>query len=289
LPRRLPLPYWQADGATLYHGDCIQVLNQLPPAYVDLAFADPPFNSGYEYDVYSDDRTEDDYLHWTLAWLTALDRVLQPTASIYVAIGLRYQAEIKRLMHAPGWHWRDTICWHYTFGPNQNSIWTPSWVAIHYFTKSAKEWTWNSEPIRIPSARQTKYRDRRADPRGKVPPNTWTLTENDLLYSSESPGSGGPTELFGSSMNCWKHSRVAGTFKERVGHPCQMPEAVLERIVRASSNPGGLVLDPFLGSGTTAAVAVRLGRRFTGVELSQDYLDRYGIPRIQKARETAYE
>ena len=68
--------------------------------------------------------------------------------------------------------------------------------------------------------------------------------------------------------------RVCGTFKERTGHPCQMPEAVLERIIRVSSNPGDLVLDPFAGSGTTLAAAKRLGRRYLGIELSPEYADR---------------
>ena len=68
-------------------------------------------------------------------------------------------------------------------------------------------------------------------------------------------------------------SRVCGTFKERTGHPCQMPEAVLERIIRVATNPGDLVLDPFAGSGTTLAVAKKLGRRYLGMELSEEYAD----------------
>ena len=68
-------------------------------------------------------------------------------------------------------------------------------------------------------------------------------------------------------------SRVCGTFKERVSHPCQMPEGVLERIIRVASNPGDLVIDPFAGSGTTLAVAKRLGRRYLGCELSEEYAD----------------
>ena len=67
--------------------------------------------------------------------------------------------------------------------------------------------------------------------------------------------------------------RVCGTFKERTGHPCQMPEAVLERIIRVASNPGDLVLDPFAGSGTTLAVAKRLGRQYLGIELSEEYAE----------------
>ncbi|HEY7427926.1 MAG TPA: site-specific DNA-methyltransferase, partial [Gemmataceae bacterium] len=72
----------------------------------------------------------------------------------------------------------------------------------------------------------------------------------------------------------WYAARICGTFKERTAHPCQMPEAVLERIIGVSSNPGDLVLDPFAGSGTTLAVAKRLGRRYLGIELSAEYAER---------------
>src|SRR5262249_62243889 len=71
----------------------------------------------------------------------------------------------------------------------------------------------------------------------------------------------------------WYVPRVCGTFKERTGHPCQMPEAVLERIIRVATNPGDLVLDPFAGSGTTLATAYRLGRDYVGIELSPTYAD----------------
>ena len=79
-------------------------------------------------------------------------------------------------------------------------------------------------------------------------------------------------------MDTWYQSRLCGTFKERVGwHPCQLPEALLERMVLLSSNPGDLVFDPFLGSGTTAAVARQFGRDWLGCELGEEY--------AQKARE----
>lgn len=67
--------------------------------------------------------------------------------------------------------------------------------------------------------------------------------------------------------------QLCGTFKERAGHPCQMPEALLQRILRVSSNPGGLVLDPFAGSGTTLVAAKRLGRNYLGIELSPNYAE----------------
>jgi len=79
--------------------------------------------------------------------------------------------------------------------------------------------------------------------------------------------------FFPPESDTWYVSRVCGTFHERVDHPCQMPEAVLERIIRVSSNPGDMVLDPFAGSGTTLAVAKKLGRHYLGIELSPNYAE----------------
>ena len=104
--------------------------------------------------------------------------------------------------------------------------------------------------------------DRRANPVGKLPDDTWVLRPQE------------EGEHFRADTDTWCVSRVCGTFKERTGHPCQMPEGVLERIVRVSSNEGDLVLDPFAGSGTTLAVARRLGRRYLGIELSREYAER---------------
>ena len=125
-----------------------------------------------------------------------------------------------------------------------------------------KRFTFNAAAVRVPSARQTTYADRRANPTGKLPDDTWVLRPQE-------DGS-----FFQAHEDTWYVSRVCGTFKERTGHPCQMPEAVLERILRVSSNPGDLVLDPFSGSGTTLAVAKRLGRHYLGIELSQEYAER---------------
>jgi site-specific DNA-methyltransferase (adenine-specific) len=79
--------------------------------------------------------------------------------------------------------------------------------------------------------------------------------------------------LFPPESDTWYVSRVCGTFHERVDHPCQMPEAVLERIIRVASNPGDVVLDPFAGSGTTLAAAQNLGRDWLGIELSEKYAE----------------
>jgi DNA modification methylase len=246
----------------ILQGDCLRHLAALPEGCVDLAFADPPFNIGYEYDVYDDRQSKDEYLLWTEQWLSAVQRVLKPGGSFFVAIGDEYAAEIKVRLDALGMTMRNWIVWHYTFGVHCTKKFTRSHAHILYFVTDPKRFTFNADEVRVPSARQTTYADRRANPKGRVPDDTWILRpqEDERFFDAES--------------DTWYVSRICGTFKERTGHPCQMPEGVLERIVRVASNPGELVLDPFAGSGTTLAVAKRLGRRYLGVELSQEYADK---------------
>lgn len=252
-------------------GDCLRHLATLPDGSVDLAFADPPFNIGYEYDVYNDRQGRADYLAWTDRWLAAVSRVLKSDGSMYVAIGDEYAAEMKVRLDALGLTMRNWIVWHYTFGVACKRKFNRSHAHIFYYVVNPKRFTFNADSVRVPSARQTTYADRRAVAGGKLPDDTWVLRpqEEDKAFTPES--------------DTWYVSRVCGTFRERTGHPCQMPEAVLERIIKVSSRPGDVVLDPFAGSGTTLAVAKRLGRRWLGIELSPDYANavRQRLDRIE--------
>jgi DNA modification methylase len=243
-------------------GDCLTHLAGLPAGCVDLAFADPPFNIGYEYDVYHDKRGREEYLHWTDKWLAAVQRVLKPDGSFYVAIGDEYAAELKVRLDGLGLSMRNWIVWHYTFGVNCTRKFNRSHAHIFYYVADPKHFTFDAKAVRVPSARQTTYADRRANPAGKLPDDTWVLRPQE------------EERCFAAEGDTWYVARVCGTFKERTGHPCQMPEAVLERIIRVSSKPDDLVLDPFAGSGTTLATAKRLGRRYLGIELSPEYAEK---------------
>ena len=249
------------NGDEVLTGDCLQHLAGLPAGSVDLAFADPPFNIGYDYDLYDDRRSRASYLTWTEEWLGAVCRVLKPDGSFYVAIGDEFAAEVKVRLDALGLRLRNWIVWHYTFGVNCKQKFNRSHAHIFYYVADPKRFTFNADAVRVPSARQTTYADRRANPSGKLPDDTWVLRPQE------------DGRFFSAHEDTWYVPRVCGTFKERTLHPCQMPEAVLERIIRVSSNPGDLVLDPFAGSGTTLAVARRLGRRYLGIELSPEYAE----------------
>ena len=280
----------------IYTGDCIHIFPHIEDRSIHLIFADPPFNINWNYDVYKDNRPKEDYLRWTKQWLEQCRRVIHPQGTIYVAIGLSLQAEVKLLMDSVGFYWRDTICWHYTFGSSQTTKLTPSWTAIHQFTASPPvksgpvPWTWNADAIRVPSARQVVYRDSRAVGEGKMPNNVWVprpVQEEWNLFpvatsQSVSSRAGHTDGTFSQESNCWMENRVCGTFRERTEHPCQMPMVLLDRIIKVSSNEGDLVLDPFAGSGTTLEAALKTNRRSIGIEVSRDYVEKIIKPRLEK-------
>jgi site-specific DNA-methyltransferase (adenine-specific) len=236
-------------------------MGQLPEGSVDLAFADPPFNIGYKYDVYEDRRAAEEYLEWTRQWGKALVRTLKPTGTFWLAIGDDFAAELKMIFQRElGLHCRSWVIWYYTFGVNCAKKFSRSHTHLFHFVRDAREFKFNADAIRVPSARQLVYGDSRADSRGRLPDDTWILRPQDA------------SEAFQANEDTWYFPRVCGTFKERAGwHGCQMPEQLLGRIVKCCSDPGDLVLDPFTGSGTTLVTAKKLGRRYVGFELSTNY------------------
>jgi site-specific DNA-methyltransferase (adenine-specific) len=260
-------------------GDSLEILGRLPEGWVDLCFADPPFNIGYLYHNYDDQKDVDEYVDWSQRWMRAVHRALKPTGSFYLAIGDEFAADLcvwaRRNI---GFHMRNWIIWHYTFGQQTKKMFARSHTHILYFTKEKPDQgmtnlTFNADAVRVASARQTTYNDRRANSKGKLPDDTWFLR----------PQESSPHGYFEPGADVWYESRVCGTFKEREGwHGCQMPIGVLNRIILASSKPGDVVLDPFNGSGTTVVAAALLGRRFVGIDQSQEYVN-YATKRLEHA------
>ncbi|MCI0499716.1 MAG: site-specific DNA-methyltransferase [Planctomycetales bacterium] len=225
-------------------GDCIELLNGIKEPFADLVFADPPFNIGYQYDKYHDKVEKNNYLAWTRDWMATCVKVLKPNGSFYIAIGDDYAAHVRIIGEDLGLTLRNWIIWHYTFGQQTKAKFARSYTHIFYFVKNPKHYVFNDLAVRLPSDRQLVYKDKRSNATGKIPNDVWDT-----------------------------YSRVCGTFNERQGwHPCQMPELLLGRIIAVSSNPGDLVLDPFNGSGTTAAAAMQLGREYFGIDISNEYV-----------------
>ena len=255
---------------TIHKLDCIEAIGKLDESSVDLVFADPPFNIGYEYDVYKDRKASTEYLSWSRQWISAVHKVLKPTGTFWLAIGDDYAAELKVLSQDVGFHCRSWVIWYYTFGVNCKFKFSRSHTHIFHFVKDPNEFTFNGAAIAVPSARQLVYADSRAARNGRLPDDTWILRPQDL------------TDGLNPDDDTWYFPRVAGTFKEREGfHGCQMPEQLLGRIIKVSSHPGDLVLDPFSGSATTVSAAKKLGRNFVAFDISDEYINR-GLDRLSK-------
>ncbi|MFN3166721.1 MAG: DNA-methyltransferase [Phycisphaeraceae bacterium] len=304
---------------TIAGGDCIEQMRAWPAESVDLVFADPPYNIGFKYDQYQDTLDCDKYVAWTEDWISAAADLLKPTGSMYVLIGDEYAAEtrmhLKRLQKEGKLLFRNWIVWHYTFGQRCKIKFNRSHAHLLYCVGSAAvnpktgkpksnltknpPFTFNYDAVAVPSARLTTYQDARSNQRGKLPDDTWYQRfpsakdwyqrPQDAIDASakrmgpdvdDNAPDGG---YFDADCDTWYLSRLCGTFKEREQwHPCQLPEALLERIIRTSSNAGDLVFDPFAGSGTTLTVANKLGRDWLGCELSADYRER-ALTRIASA------
>jgi site-specific DNA-methyltransferase (adenine-specific) len=264
-PASEPVRQFPADKSLgrIHHGDCIAGMNGLPEGSVDLVFADPPFNIGYDYDVYHDAKDYNEYLDWSRRWIGAVHRVLKPDGTFWLAIGDEYAAELKIESQKLGFHIRSWVIWYYTFGVNCKTKFSRSHAHLFHFVKDPKQFTFRAAELenRVPSARMLVYGDSRSNPKGRLPDDTWVLRPQDL------------PDGFTAGEDTWYFARVAGTFKERRGfHGCQMPEQLLGRIIRICSHESEIVLDPFSGSATTLAVAKKLQRRFLGFDLSKSYV-----------------
>ena len=166
---------------TIEHQDCIAGMKLLGDGTVDLAFADPPFNIGYDYDVYDDQLEAEKYLDWCRQWTAEVVRVLKPDGTFWLAIGDEYAAELKvMLQREHGLFCRSWVVWYYTFGVNCKKKFSRSHAHLFHMVKDREQFTFNAEAIRVPSARQLVYGDRRANPAGRLPDDTWILRPQDL-------------------------------------------------------------------------------------------------------------
>jgi len=234
----------------VYVGDCRDVLANLPAGargHVDLVFADPPFNWDVPYDEWRDGMPRTQYEKFTFEWLDGCIDALAPHGSLWVNIPDDTAAEIVLHLKRRGLTMINWCIWHFRFGQHRTGSFIMSKVHALYFAKDPDHRIWNPGAVLEISDRAAIYGD----------PRTHAKAEHKGLRVP---------------MDVWygKHwGRIQGNNKERRHrHHNQIPEVYLERVIRACSNEGSLVLDPFLGSGTTCTVARALGRRSIGIEFS---------------------
>lgn len=246
------------ETTTICHGDSLQVLSGLPDESVDLVFADPPYNIGKQFSDFDDAWPSDiEYAEWCYKWLGKCIRLLKPSGSLYVMTSTQAMPYLDLWL-------RDRltvlsrIVWHYdSSGVQAKKYFGSLYEPILFSVKDPKNYTFNATDIEV-EARTGAVR-KLIDYRKAVP---------TPYKTAKVPG------------NAWYIPRVRYRMSEYEEHPSQKPEALMERIIRASSNAGDTVLDPFSGTFTTCAVAQRLGRRSIGIELQDEYV-KTGLRRLK--------
>jgi site-specific DNA-methyltransferase (adenine-specific) len=232
-------------------GDTFKILKLLPQKSFDLLFADPPYNLNKNFGANSFQQTSlEEYEEWLDSWLKFSGPLLKPTASIYLCGDWRSAAALQRA-GSRYFKLRNRITWEREKGRGAKENWKSCSEDIWFFTMSDK-YVFDLEAVRLKRQVMAPYREN-----GK--PKDWEEAEDGKFRLTH-------------PSNIWTDITVPfWSMPENTDHPTQKPEKLLAKIILASTQRGDLVLDPFLGSGTTSAVAKKLGRHFVGIEKDEKY------------------
>lgn len=238
--------------------DCVTAMEGLKYR-PELLICDPPYNFGMPYDAYKDSKSHTEYLAWTRKWVGTAAAVLDPHGALWIFAPDEWVSEIDVMAKREfKLYKRQHVIWAFTFGQKCSKKFTRSHCHLLHLTKSKTKFTFNADALKVPSARQLVYKDKRAVSSGKLPDDTWMLLESQMR------------PFMGRDRDVWLESRICGTFKERKKHsPNQIPVPVMERIVLACSDEGERVVDPFAGTCSSAIPCVRHGRNWEGFDLSR--------------------
>ncbi len=255
-------PYFETEDCLLYAGDCLELMKKIDPALVDLTVTSPPYNIGKEYE---DPMPLENYLDWCKDWTSEIHRVTKNQGAFWLNIGYLEIPEKGKAVPIPYLLWDKTpfyfiqeVIWNYGAGVAGRKFFSPRNEKLLWYVKDQENYVFNLDDIRDKNVKypnQKKNGKLKCNPLGKNPSDVWQI----------------PKVTSGANRSS----------KERMPHPAQFPIALIDRIVKASSNPNEIVLDPFLGSGTSAIVALSNGRKFVGFEINEKYCD-LAVERIKQ-------
>lgn len=250
----------------LYCSDNLEALKSIGSESVDLIYIDPPFFTHKQYEVIWGDEAEvrsykdrweggiEHYIGWLKPRIQAMYEVLKPTGSFYVHCDWHANAHIRIMLDDifGGENFRNEIIWTYYGASSPKQRQFPRKHDTIFWYNKGKEWTFNEDDVRIPYAESTLKRIKTTPTsifHGKITKRTANIKGKII-------------------EDYWHIPAVVSNAKERQGYPTQKPEALLERIIKVSSNKDDVILDAFCGCGTTIAVAQKLGRRWIGIDIS---------------------
>lgn len=243
--------------------DCLKVMSTIEDNSVDMCFADPPFNLEKKYTSYKDQRPVEEYLAWCRKWLKEMVRITKPTGSIFVhniPKWLTYYASILNDLA----YFRHWIAWDAMSNPVGKTL-LPAHYGILFYTKEMTGFKFYE--IRAPHKRCRVCDSYLKDYGGKT----------DQMHP------------FGALVSdVWSDIHRIRHSVRRDEHPCQLPIPLLERVVLMSTDPGDVVLDPFLGTGTTAIAAKSLGRQYVGIDVDPEYAD-IATAKLDQVEESVYQ
>jgi len=230
-------------------GDCLEIMKDIPDDSVDITFADPPFNLKKKYNHYEDTKEKEEYLEWCNKWISEMVRITKISGSIFVHNIPRWLSHFAEHLNRIAFfrHW---ISWDSGGAPMGKTL-LPNHYGILYYTKSKSYKDFKFYDIRYPHPRCRLCKEFLKDYGGK---------------KDQAHGFGPLLSDVWSDIHRIRHK------KRRDEHPCQLPVPLLERLVLMSTDEGDIVFDPFVGTGTTAVAAKRLGRKYIGIDIDQQYI-----------------
>lgn len=268
LKAQLGTPYYETTNCLIYCGDCLELFEHILQPSIDLTVTSPPYNIGKSYETVLD---LDDYLEWCEIWIRSLHRVTVPNGSLWLNLGyLSIQGKAKAipisylLWDKISFFLMQEVVWHYEAGVAGKKFFSPRNEKFLWYVKNPDCYTFNLDHVRDPNVKypnQKKNGKIKVNPLGKNPGDVWSFAKVTTGKNRAS--------------------------KERTSHPAQFPEKVIERIIKASSNEGDIILDPFMGSGTSLVVGLKEKRQVIGFEIKQDYCD-LAIERIERLTQTQH-
>lgn len=259
-----PSLFYSHPHGEIWVGDSMAWLSSLTSESVDLVFADPPYNiKKAEWDTFESQQA---YVNWSLEWIEQAARVLKPTGTLYICGFSEVLADLRlpASQFFRGCRW---LVWHYKNKANLGADWGRSHESILHFRKG-RQYTFNVDDVRISYGNHTL----RYPVHPQAETSQYGKNRTGHVWQPH-PRGAKPKDVFEIPTTC-------NGMHEKTPHPTQKPEELLRRIVLASSNPGDLIIDPFLGSGTTAVVAEQLGRKWKGCDISLEYC-RWAAHRIE--------
>lgn len=241
----------------IYFGDVFDGLNSITDESIDLIFADPPYNIGKDFNGRKDKWDSDElYLSWCYTWLDLCLKKLKPNGSFYVMTSTQFMPYFDIYLRTKIEILSRIIWYHDGSSVQAKNYFGSTYEPILFGVKNKKNYTFNSKNIMVEA--KTGSKRKLIDYRKAIP----------TPYNTEKV-----------PANVWEFSRVRYRMDEYEDHPTQKPIILLERIIKASSNPSDIVLDPFSGTFTTSFVAKSLGRKSIGIEIEEKYI-KIGLRRL---------